>query len=178
VTAAVLVIACAGRGGGGDVGVSNKVAGGSSPRDAGADVFVDGTGALPASYRATFAKVNKSRFVSQGHASGRWEVEIWANEIAQKALASNAREVPVGAIVVQEHYERSASGGEASVRAGKPTGPIMVMEKKDAGFSKDHGDWRWAVVGSQGQLVRDGVIDSCAGCHDEAPMDGLFPIVE
>jgi hypothetical protein len=52
------------------------------------------------------------------------------------------------------------------------------MEKKEKGYATEHGDWRWAVVGSQGQLVKDGVVDACAGCHDDAPMDGLFPVVE
>ena len=47
-----------------------------------------------------------------------------------------------------------------------------------ARLAKEHGDWRWAVVGSQGQLVKDGMIESCAGCHDDAPMDGFFPVVD
>lgn len=151
------------------VGESDKTSRGASSRDAGGDAFVDGTGSLPADYRSTFTKVNRARMVSQGHAAGRWEVDVWANDAGAKALASRARMVPVGAVLVEEHFER----GE-----GKAKGPIMVMEKRSPGFSKEHGDWRWAVVGSQGQLVKDGVIESCAGCHDDAPMDGLFPIVE
>ena len=158
------------------MGVSTKTPGGRSARDAGEPATIDGAVALPGDYRSTFVKLNKARFVSQGHAAGRWEVDVWANELAQKALATRAREVPQGAIVVQEHFERSALDLDASDNA--TTGPIMVMEKKAPGFSKEHGDWRWAVVGSQGQLVRDGVIEPCAGCHDDAPMDGLFPIVE
>ena len=155
------------------MGESSKPATGSTARDAGDSGFVDGAGSLPSSYRTTFTKVNKARFVSQGHASGRWEVDVWANEPAHKALVARAREVPVGAIVVQEHFERTELPD-----GGKPVGPIMVMEKRSPGFAKEHGDWRWAVVGSQGQLVKDGTIESCAGCHDDAPMDGLFPIVE
>lgn len=151
------------------MGLSEKAARGSATRDAGDAGFVDGAGALPANYRSTFTKITKTRFVSQGHASGRWEVDVWANESAVKALASRAREVPAGATVVAEHFERSEN---------KAQGPIMVMEKRAGGFSKEHGDWRWAVIGSQGQLVKDGVIESCAGCHDDAPMDGLFPLVE
>jgi hypothetical protein len=174
VTASWLVVACAGRGGTGPVGVSDKVPGARAAQDAGDAGAIDGAAALPPNYRSTFVKVNKARFVSLGHASGRWDVDVWANELAQKALASHAREVPPGAIVVKEHYERS----EGAAAADKPTGPIMVMEKKPPGFSREHGDWRWAIVGSQGQLVRDGVIEQCAGCHDDAPMDGLFPIVE
>lgn len=142
-------------------------------RDAGETESVDGAVALPGDYHSTFVKVNKTRFVSQGHASGRWEVDVWANEAANKALASRSREVPPGAIVVQEHYERSAIEPD-----GTTTGPIMVMEKRPPGFSTEHGDWRYAVVGSRGQLVRDGTIEQCAGCHDDAPMDGLFPILE
>ena len=177
-TAGLLAVACAGRGGaGGAVGISDKAAGGRSARDAGEAELVDGAVALPADYRSTFVKVNKARFVSQGHASGRWDVDVWANEAAHKALAARAREVPVGAIVVQEHYERTTPV-EPDAVADKPSGPIMVMEKRPPGFSKEHGDWRFAVVGSRGQLVRDGVIEQCAGCHDDAPMDGLFPIVE
>ncbi len=167
---AALVVACAGGSGSlGAVGESNKTARGLSGRDAGADAFVDGARSLPANYQSTFTKVNKARLVSQGHAAGRWDVDVWANEPAVKALASRARAVPPGAVIVQEHHER----GDA-----RQKGPIMVMEKRPPGFSKDHGDWRFAVVGSQGQLVKDGAIEACAGCHDEAPMDGLFPIVE
>jgi hypothetical protein len=167
---AALLVACAGgRGSGAAVGLSDKPAGGATVRDGGGPAFVDGAGALPAGYRETFTKLNKARFVSQGHAAGRWEVDVWANEIAAKAMAERAREVPVGAVVVEEHWERFE---------GKTPGPVMLMEKRPAGFAPEHGDWRWAVVGSRGQLVQDGVIDSCAGCHDDAPMDGLFPIVE
>src|SRR5262245_30147701 len=113
----------------GAVGASEKSMAPRLVRDAGGDAFLDGAGALPAAYRATFAKVNKGRFVSQGHASGRWDVDVWANEIAQKALSSRTREVPPGAIVVEEHYERAEPLGP-SEGAGRSIGPIMVMEKK------------------------------------------------
>lgn len=159
------------RGGGGTgapVGTSDRAPAGIGTKDIKDAGVVDGAGSLPLGYRTAFAKVNKARFVSQGHAAGRWEVDIYANEAAQKALAARSREVPVGAVVVEEHFEKT----------DKAAGPVMVMEKKEKGFSPEHGDWRWAVVGSQGQLVKDGIVDSCAGCHDDAPMDGLFPVVE
>lgn len=151
------------------VGVSDRPPGGASKpqvRDGGT---LDGTPAIPADYRTRFTKVNQARFVSSGHASGRWDVDVWANESAQKALAARSRDVPVGTIVVQEHFEKSGAGGR---------GPVMVMEKRAKGFSPEHGDWRYTVVGASGQLVKDGVVDSCAGCHDDAPMDGLFPILQ
>jgi hypothetical protein len=140
-----------------------------SVRDADGGV-VDGTALLPPGYRTTFTKLNRARLVSQGHAAGRWEVDVYANEAAAKALAARARQVPPGAIVVEEHFER--------VGATRPPGPIMMMEKRPPGFAEAHGDWRWLVVGSKGQLVQDGPVESCAGCHDDAPMDGLFPIME
>ncbi|HVJ89860.1 MAG TPA: cytochrome P460 family protein [Labilithrix sp.] len=178
-TAGALVIACAG-GEWHAIGVSDKAPANRSLSDAGADAFVSGESLLPAAYRSTFTKVNRSRFVSQGHASGRWAVDVWANDVAAKALASRSREVPPGAIVLQEHYERAdaSSSSVADHDAGRPSGPIMLMEKQPPGHSKEHGDWRFAVVGSQGQFVKDGVIESCAGCHDDAPMDGLFPILD
>jgi hypothetical protein len=169
--AGLLLVACFGRGAGDRpaIGESDKAPGGRNPGDGGAGGMIDGAAALPSEYKTKFTKVNHQRMVSQGHATGRWEVDIYANEAAQKALAEKSHAVPIGAIVVEEHFERSGDRGK---------GPVMVMEKRSPGFSKDHGDWRWAVVGSQGQLVQDGTIDSCAGCHDDAPMDGLFPIVE
>jgi hypothetical protein len=54
----------------------------------------------------------------------------------------------------------------------------MVMEKRAKGYAPEHGDWRWTVVGAGGQLVKDGIVESCVGCHDDAPMDGMFPIVD
>ena len=166
---AVLALACGGASSGALAGVSDRPAGGQiapGTRDAGA---IDGASALPTDYRTKFGKVNKVCFVSAGHAAGRWDVEIYANEPARLALATRARDVPVGAIVVEEHFEKGGAGGN---------GPIMVMEKRAKGYAPEHGDWRWTVVGAAGQLVKDGIVESCVGCHDDAPMDGMFPIVE
>lgn len=129
--------------------------------------LVDGAGSLPTSYRSAFTKVTTARIVSSGHTSQRWDIDVFANDAARRALASRAREAEVGAIAVAEHYER---------REGSPPGPIMVMEKRAPGYAPDHGDWRYVVVGSQGQLVRDGSIEQCWGCHDDAPQDGFFAI--
>jgi hypothetical protein len=163
----VLAAACASRAPGTPVGTSDRGPRGSRP--GGADGgFIDGSGSLPGPYRSTFTKV-RARFVSQGHAAGRWEIDVWANEAAAKALAARARTVPVGAIVVAEHYERNEA---------RAAGPVFVMEKRAAGYAPDHGDYRYVVVGSQGQLVGEGVVESCAGCHDDAPMDGFFPLAD
>ena len=174
IAAAALACACAaeacGAPSGALVGASDRPAGGALPRQSRDGGVLDGTPSIPSDYRTRFAKLSKARFVSAGHAAGRWDVEVYANDAAQKALASRSRDVPVGAMVVEEHFEKNGAGG------AEAKGPIMVMEKRPKGFAPDHGDWRWTVVGASGQLVKDGVVESCAGCHDDAPMDGLFPI--
>ncbi len=152
------------------VGASNRSPGAprlAQVRDAG---VVPGAPSLPEDYRTKFAKLNHVRVVSAGHAAGRWEVDVWANELAAKALTAKSREVPVGAIVVQEHFEKSSKT--------QGVGPIMVMEKRAKGFAPSHGDWRYSVIASSGALVKDGPVESCAGCHDDSPMDGFFPFAD
>jgi hypothetical protein len=167
---AFTAVACGARSPSSQIGVSDRHPARTPATEQGDGGVIDGAAFLPAGYRASFTKVNKGRLVSLGHASGRWEVDVWANEPALAALAARSHEVPAGAIVVEEHFERRPD-------AVRQPGPIMMMEKR-SGFSAAHGDWRWVVVGSRGQLVKEGVVESCAGCHDDSPMDGLFPIVE
>ncbi len=106
--------------------------------------------------------MNRARFVSKGHAAGRYEVDIYADEQAKKAYAAAAGELPIGARLIKEHFE------------GAKPGPIMMMEKCTKGFDPEHGDWRYVIVSSTGQLVKDGKAESCAGCHDDAPHDHVF----
>jgi hypothetical protein len=146
---------------GGPVGLSTAARGGG-PRDAAGGGGALATDAGLPDYHATFTKVTAERFVSQGHAAGRFEVDVWANEAGKSALADQHGTVPVGAAIVMEHWE------------GGKRGPIMMMEKREAGFDPEHGDWRWLVVGSSGAVVKEGKIDSCAGCHGDAPFDHLF----
>lgn len=172
-TFAALAAACAGRGAGAPIGVSG------GGRDDGA--WVDGGAAgdagtarslaIPPDFRETMTKVNRARFVSNGHAAGRFEVDVYANDAGAQALAAEHGPVAPGARFVEEHVERAGSS------AGK-TGAIMMMEKKERGFDPDRGDWRYVVIGSAGELVKDGVIESCAGCHGDAPHDHLFRVVE
>jgi hypothetical protein len=120
-------------------------------------------------YRATFAKLTPTRFVSSGHNDGRFEVEVWANDAAKGPLVDQFGVVPVGATVVMEHWVRSPQGSQR--------GPIMLMEKREAGFDPAHGDWRWLSVSSSGAVVLEGRVESCAGCHGDAPFDHLFRLM-
>jgi hypothetical protein len=53
-----------------------------------------------------------------------------------------------------------------------------MMEKRAAGFDPARGDWRYVAVGSNGEVAGDGAIESCAGCHGDAPHDHLFRVLD
>jgi hypothetical protein len=159
----IAIGACAARRGA-PIGVST---GGGGPASAGsvesgADAAPPPGNPLPG-WRASLSKVNGARFVSKGHAAGRWESDVLADEAGLAAL-KGAGEVPVGARFVEEHFEHDESG------------PVMMMEKRPPGFDPERGDWRYVVVGAGGEVVKDGVVESCAGCHGDAPRDHLFSI--
>ena len=165
VLASVVVgAACSPAAKGGPVGLSTAGRGGSA-RAISADAGAMGDAGVP-DYRATFTKMTSERFVSQGHAAGRFEVDVWSNDGAKGPLVDQHGTVPAGAAVVMEHWERS--------RDGAKRGPVMMMEKREPGYDKEHGDWRWVVVGSAGALVNEGRIESCGACHGDAPFDHLF----
>jgi hypothetical protein len=168
VWACVALSACAGRAP--VVGVSGG--GGREASSAGAATEDGGAArstAIPADFRESMTKVNHARFVSNGHAAGRFDVDVYANAAGAEALVKERGEVPAGARFVEEHVERGGS------MAGK-VGAIMMMEKRERGFDPERGDWRYVVVGAAGELVKDGVIESCAGCHADAPHDHLFRV--
>jgi hypothetical protein len=164
---ALFAAACGGPKKDGLVGVSN---GAKSERalvkDAGA---IPADAGIPADYETTFAKMSAARIVSSGHASGRWDVDVLANDVAKEPLATGHGAVAVGAKVIAIHYERAGGGGR---------GPLMMMEKREKGYDPEHGDWRYVVVASSGEVVKDGPIESCAGCHDDAPHDHLFKVLQ
>jgi hypothetical protein len=109
-------------------------------------------------------RVSGARFLSKGHAGGRWDADVYANRAGAEALGAPDRPIPVGAVYVEEHFEKGDAGA----------GPMMMMEKRAAGFDAERGDWRYVVVGARGDVVKDGVVESCAGCHGDAPRDHVF----
>ncbi len=119
-----------------------------------------GPSPIPKDLAATFTKLPPERFVSQGHAGARFEMDVWANAAAKEALAKPAGDYPVGAMFVAEHWERQAPGTR---------GPVMMMERREKG-------WRWVTVSASGEVKRDGAIESCAACHEEAARDSVFPL--
>ena len=167
---AAALAACAGRGAGGPIGTSAgtradgvSADGGAKPGDAPLK------NPIPADFRTSLVKVNHARFVSNGHAASRYEMDVYASAAGKDALLAERGEVPVGARLVAEHFERA---GETH------GGPVMMMEKREKGFDAEHGDWRYVVIGAAGEVVKDGVVESCAGCHGDAPHDHLFRVAE
>ena len=164
-TSALALAACGGQQAGGPVGVSTSGPEAHTPiKDAGT---VPADAGIPADYATSYAKINAARFVSNGHAAGRWDVDVYANDAAKGPIADGRSEVPVGAKVIKVHYERAGAGGR---------GPLMMMEKREKGYAPEHGDWRYVVVTASGEVKKDGVIEGCAGCHDDAPHDRLFSV--
>ena len=123
---------------------------------------------IPADFRITFTRWNHARFTSNGHAAGRFDVDIYASGVGKDALAATTGELPVGTRLVKEHFERQGGG----------PGPIMMMQKMERGFDPEHGDWRYVVVSSTGEEVQAGKVESCTGCHDDAPRDHVFRLPE
>ncbi len=151
------------------VGVSNAPQN-AGPVAADAGPPVKGPSGIPSDFRTSLSKINRARFVSKGHAGGRYEVDVYANDAGKSAAASTSGDVPVGARLVKEHFERVGD-------AVQP-GPLMMMEKMAHGYDPDHGDWAYVVVNSAGQQVQNGRVEACIGCHDDAPHDHVFKISE
>ncbi len=167
IVAGAALAACGGGARGPVVGSSSAATGGGST------ILADGGTAaapplnpVPADFRTSLTRVSTTRFPSRGHASGRWDVDVYADPAGAEALRGEHWPVPVGARFVEEHFERGDGGA----------GPVMMMEKRPPGFDSARGDWRYVAVGTRGEVVKDGIVESCAGCHGEAPGDHVFRV--
>lgn len=155
------------------VGVSNaQRPHGAVASDAGAAPGKRELAILPRDFRTRYAKLSAARFVSQGHAAGRFEVEVYANDAAKDAFGRQSGAFPQGAVLVKEHWERPPVPSEGTLKPG----PVMAMEKMAPGFDAEHGDWRYVVVGPEGDVLQDGKPDGCVLCHDDAPHDHVFMV--
>jgi len=118
-----------------------------------------------------FHKVTTSPWISKTH--GKRFVEIYVNDIGLAAYQDEEAELPVGSMVVKQSWENQ--GGQPG-----PEGPLFIMEKQEAGYAPDHGDWfygfEWDAPSEdwQKKLGKPPIIwqspskrvDYCWDCHD------------
>jgi hypothetical protein len=119
---------------------------------------------LPPDFRSKLVKVNRQRFTAAGHATGRFDADLYVTPLANGDTFGLGRKIDPGTVLVMDHTLHGTSAA----------GPILMMEKRPPGFDPTRGDWRYVVV--DGESVSDGPLDSCASCHGEAPHDHVFPI--
>lgn len=82
---------------------------------------------------------------------------IYANEIAEKALKSNATNFPDGAALVNVAYPEE--GGKSKPHIG------YQMMRKDAHLYRAGDGWGYAQWGADGKPAKPGYGTSCMNCH-------------
>jgi hypothetical protein len=116
---------------------------------------------------ASYRRLAKEPFPSQGHFDGRWTADVLANDLAAAAylkLPAPAATFAEGSIVAQAHTDRLT---------GSP-GPVFAMVKREAGYYAAGGDWEYVVTLTDGRIEDRGQLAHCARCHADAPAGWLF----
>jgi len=118
----------------------------------------DGGAAIIApDFRSRLKRIG-DRFVSNGHAAGRWDAEMFANAGAENAWGGD-EPFPVGSELLLSHVERQGD---------KSDGPVMAMRKGEGG-------WAFTVMNSRGEAITGRGLSACEACHRDAPRDHVFP---
>jgi len=106
---------------------------------------------------------SKSPYVSGTH--GGRQVLNYANDTARAyGNYENAGALPVGSKLAKPSFSVNGAGHGA-------VGPLFLMEKMDAGFNPDSGDWRYTMVMPNGAVfgtTKGAGADKvafCVGCH-------------
>ena len=129
------------------------------------------------SYQA-WPRYSRHAYVSGTH--GNRYVQNYANATARAYGAyEKAGRMPAGSILAKDSFS-VASNGNVSI------GPLFIMEKMNAGFNPDSGDWRYSMIMPNGAVfgVTKGAggkkVAFCAGCHiSVAPdADSMFFLPE
>jgi hypothetical protein len=142
---------CGEAGGCGGCGVEPKVASADAKHAA----------MLMKQYRK-WSKMNAEAFLSKQHA--RHRVYDYANAAASRPFRDGSGTYKPGAVVVKEGWKQ----GKRSM--------VWFMEKRGAGYDKEHGDWWYATVTGAGKVVNAGKVESCIGCHEGADHDYVFGV--
>lgn len=111
----------------------------------------------------SWRRFNKAPYRSATH--GARYVNNYANRAGQAYGGfEEAGILPASSILVKDSFTATADGGIYP-------GPMFVMEKMQAGFNSQSGDWRYAMIMPDGSLfgetkgVNADAVQFCIGCH-------------
>jgi hypothetical protein len=124
-------------------------------------------------YRTAYTKTVTRPYRSASHAMGNVYVVPWVNDVGAESYANGEVPVPVGTVVVKEHFPVTESG-----MAAEEVAAYLVMRKMDAGYDAEHGDWYYAMVDlASHEAKAQGKVGMCIGCHiNAADRDFLFGV--
>ena len=125
----------------------------------------------------SWRRFNKAPYRSATH--GARYVNNYANRAGQAYGGfEEAGILPAGSILVKDSFTATADGGIYP-------GPMFVMEKMQAGFNSQSGDWRYSMIMPDGSLfgetkgVNADAVQFCIGCHaGRQQYDHLFFLPE
>lgn len=111
------------------------------------------------SEQRSWEPLHPERFVSRGHANGRFSVEVVASPRARDAYTTlvPGTELPVASVIAKRHFRSDGS-----------TGPVYAMRKSTKR------EWEFLVLRPDGLIERRGSLPLCRRCHSEAVADSLF----
>lgn len=102
--------------------------------------------------------------VLSSHPVGTYNATTLVDEKAAAYGKRGRAPMPTGALVVQA-LSRDIQG---------PPELYYVMERREAGYFPEGGDWAYSVVSPQGTVKAGGKLPLCARCHAEAVREHLF----
>ncbi|MDH3241466.1 MAG: cytochrome P460 family protein [Alphaproteobacteria bacterium] len=121
------------------------------------------SGHAAATASAKWRRYNHVSYPSSTH-GGRF-VNNYANARASKYGGfENAGKMPKGAVLAKDSFSVTKAGGVS-------VGPLFLMEKMGAGFSKASGDWRYTMIMPDGSVFGttngkgSAKMKFCAECH-------------
>ena len=112
--------------------------------------------------KAGYVQVRRCRY--PGEHSALAAFTVWVNPDGRASFDAlwaeppTATEMEAGAIVVKEIYSSTSCAADQV--------DYWVAMKKEPGFDREHGDWRWQEVQHDGTITVDGRSPACGDCHE------------
>ena len=108
-------------------------------------------------------RYNTAPYRSSTH--GNWYINNYANRIGRAyGKYQDAGVMPLGAVLAKDSFAVAADG---AMRVG----PLFLMEKMEAGFNPDTGDWRYTMIMPDGSVYgvtkgeNSANVRFCVPCH-------------